>query len=502
MSQKYFLFPIEMGRKEKSMNYLSVKKSVGGSLSQIISFWQSIEKLVPDENGLIDGPEVFFKKRTETIGVFADKACEQSIGKVDFAESTIPNLNFENFHEILQNYSAKVIGYDPKNMSIHVQISESGRNTIKLTPAKTKAILIKETAKRTNLTESEIKTRLNLIEFYGIKNPFMLQKIAESISPQPKGEDISRPDVMYQQGDQKVIATMLIAASRGIPYLLEGPKSVGKNIAWETVSYLLNRKLFAVQCDRRMTKEDLFGRVGTDNSRSLLDESEIADILCKWETTKYRGEIAADTLAPLLANAIANLSPRLVINYGPVGRAILHEQAGYGSILLLDEMNLSDPSTFTSLFNMLTDRHSEYIEFDTVRLPIPKRMVIGGTQNGLGGEYIGTNALNGAAMNRWGVVKIAPPDSIIDLLKTVPDAVNVVPDDLSSMDKIYSEFVAAAKSGQISDAALNIRGFKAAVDMVACGIPVAQAVIENVVNSISDIDEVEDLTEIVNSIIK
>ena len=484
------------------MNYLAVKKSIGGSVTHVLSFWESIENMVPDESGMIDGPEVYFKKRTETIGVFTDKACEQLIGKVDFGESTIPDLTFDTFSKVLHGYTAKVVGFDPDNMTIHVSISESGDNTVKLTPSKSKAAIIKETAQRTGLSDNEVKTRIDLIEFYGIKNPFMMQKIANSISPQPEGENITRPKVLYQQGEQKIISSLLIAASRGIPYLLEGPKSVGKNVAWETLSYLLNRKLFAVQCDRRMTKEDVFGRVGTDNSRSLLGDSEIADILKDWEFTKYQGKIAAGILAPILSSIISNLSPRLVINYGPVGRAMLHEQAGYGSLLLLDEMNLSDPSTFASLFNMLTDRHSEYIEFDTVRLPIPKGMVIGGTQNGLGGEYLGTNALNGAAMSRWGVIKINAPSSIISLLKTVPDAVNVIPDDLATMDKIYAEFVAAAKSGQISDAALNVRGFKAAVDMVAWGTPVSQAIIENVVNSISDIDEVEVLTEIVDAISK
>lgn len=102
-------------------------------------------------------------------------------------------------------------------------------------------------------------------------------------------------------------------------------------------------------------------------------------------------------------------------------------------------------------------------------------------------------------MSRWGVIKIAPPNDILGLLKTVPD-VDVLEDGvLETLNRIYSDFTSAVSCEMVSDACLNVRGFKAATEMIICGLPIAQAVIQFVVNSISDPDESEALAEIVKA---
>lgn len=471
-------------------------KAVGSSDPSVTnSFWNVVKTLPPNVDGKVDGPRVYFKALTERIGVYSDKDCSLSVGKIkDFLGGS-----FEQFSTALPSYgdyTANVVEVKGRDALVEIIPDISSKTPVVKKPKD----VLSETVERTGLSQDEVKARLDLIKFYGVKErSFMFEQVARMIAPQPEGENIPRPAVMYQQGKEEVIKTLLYAASRGCYMVLEGAKSVGKNVAWETMSYILNRKLFSLQCDRRMCREDAYGRVGTDNSRTILSKAEIADMLAEYEFAKLNGKCGADSIAPIIENIIGNLSPRLVVNYGVVGQALLHEQAGYGAILLLDEMNLSDPSTFATLFNNLTDRHSQYIEFDTVRIPISRNMIIGGTQNSLGGEFFGTNALNGASMSRWGVIKIAPPNDILGLLKTVPDVDMLEDGVLETLNRIYSDFAGAVSCEMVSDACLNVRGFKAATEMIICGLPVAQAVIQFVVNSISDPDESEALAEIVKA---
>lgn len=481
---------------EKINFIIKARRQIGGNVKASNEFWKAFDS-DPGQPGnpsmLMRAVPVYLKANTQgenKILVYSDKECTVAVARMT-QDSPLSPEQLEG----LKGYQSEVISRDNHEITISIDAAKDKTFTPTLN-------LAEKISKETGLTEESVKERFELLEYYGVPNSGRIfEEIAFKIARQPEGEEINRPDVLFVNNEkQNVIKQMLIAAAKGVNYCLEGAKSVGKNVAWETVGYLLNRKIFSVQCSYDMTAETVLGHVGTDNSRKVLTIPEIERYISNYEVLKSQGQGVAEAIAPIMESVISNLSPRLVINYGAAGRALQHENAGYGSILLLDEMNLSNPSSFTSLFNQITDRHSQYIEIDTERVPISRDLVIGGTQNSVGTEYSGTSKMNGAAMSRWAVLKVKAAKSILPVLKTSPSSEYLSEEELETLNKLYQAFRESAESGDISDSALNIRGFKAAVDLISCGISVGQAVIDCVVNTVYEEDEIEILSAQVEAI--
>lgn len=462
----------------ENTNFVITRNIAGGKSAK--DFWTELRNAPKDENGNLTTPISLYVKKEGKMG-----------GSTTFAKSPddatevakCSELNEEN----IESKKIRVIQYFPQvegQCKEHAVCEFFFDSSAQYVP-KPKSDIIKETSMRTGLSEDDVKERLSLISQYGIKKGKWLERVAAKIARQPDGEAVQKPEKLFTEGKERVVWSLLVAAATGNHVCLEGSKSVGKNVAWETVSYLLNRKIFSLQCSFDMSIESVFGHVGTNN-RKPMTVSEISDAISDIEISLRNGTSIADALAPIIASHLDNLSPSLGLVWGVAGRAMLHENAGFGSILLLDEMNLSNPSTFASLFNQLTDKHSEYLSVDTESLVIPHDMMIGGTQNTLGGNYFGTNALNDASMSRWLVKKVHGLASIAGLIRE--SGIEITDEDTETLDNLYKSFTVAVNSGEVSDSALNIRGFLSAADMVSAGETMLNAV-TMMINTIADEDE-------------
>ncbi len=77
-------------------------------------------------------------------------------------------------------------------------------------------------------------------------------------------------------GKQGLIAHELRNAVNRFPVIMEGEKSVGKNVFVETIAWLLNMPLFLITFSRNMSPSSVYGEKSTDNSASEYFKTEMA----------------------------------------------------------------------------------------------------------------------------------------------------------------------------------------------------------------------------------
>lgn len=392
--------------------------------------------------------------------------------------------------EITENrYDARVIGRKTGSYAV-IEIEELGEATKEIITEE--AISEIEKTLEGVLSEEGFKKRKALLETYEIDEKSELyKKVLENIKKQDV--EIEAPKTIYKKlGKQNVIKRILSHIVCGHNVILEGPKSVGKNVAWETVAYILNCKIIMLQCDGKMTKSSMFGHASTDNSLKDKITSDGAKALLD----SFYNKTSTSEANEFLKDVAKSMSPTLKLSPGPVTQALLEANEGKGVILLLDEMNLSDPNTLSGAFNALTDRHTKSIYInDLGDVPIPEGLIIGATQNCLGGNYLGTKQQNDATLSRFVCLDIKEAGSIKNILKQVD--VNVDPEALNILDKIYHDFTNLVLSG-VSESCLNVRGFKAALESVALGMSVADAVGDCVINTVPVVDDRDTLRSVVD----
>ena len=101
-------------------------------------------------------------------------------------------------------------------------------------------------------------------------------------------------------------------------------------------------------------------------------------------------------------------------------------------------------------------------------------------------------------MFRFVCMSIQDSNSISHLLRQVH--VSVDPDVITTLDKIYSAFADQVLNG-VSESCLNVRGFKAALESIALGMEVSEAVEDCVINTVPVVDDRETLKQEVDNYI-
>jgi hypothetical protein len=186
-------------------------------------------------------------------------------------------------------------------------------------------------------------------------------------------------------------------------------------------------------------------------------------------------------------------SPDLVFTEGPVVKALNRANEGFGTILLLDEMNLADGNLISGVFNMLTDGSSDHIYVTGVgEIAIPKDcLFIGATQNPPTGNYTGINSQNTATQSRFTAIQMPKVPSIAPVLKREAEKWDVPEFIIDKMNEVYNKFRELALDGEdsISTDSLNIRGFESAVRLCGIGRSAKDAITEGVINTCGDIEE-------------
>lgn len=341
------------------------------------------------------------------------------------------------------------------------------------------------------LGEDEADKRIKYLKKNDIdEDDLLFAPSLELILAQP--EPIPEPKKLYikeKGAKESLIKKILRNTVLGDAVILEGPKSVGKNVAWESIGWLLNRPMEVLNCSKKMTKADIFGSLSTDaeQKNDLTVEGAMA-LLRAFSTEEmevYERQKLVDKASEFLVAMAKSSSADVKLQFGPVTRALINAH-DHGTILIIDELNLSEPNLFAGTFNALTDKHTTNYQINGLgQVKIPKKLIIGGTQNG-GVGYLGTEKQNSATMSRFNVIRLTTTGDITKVLVAHAKAenLNVDMEIIENLNKIYREFVNVSKGkGASGEEPLNVRGFERALGHIAFGQSIGEAVKECVVNS-------------------
>lgn len=435
-------------------------------------------------------------------------------------------LSFEEIKELEKGAEFELVGALQGGNTVVVKATQSNRVVVSTDTSKsiykTVGDILKEVAERTGLSDSQIDERVAYLEKNGVtpkKTPLLFILTLLLIFPQK--ENIKRPKKFYIHNveGESLIKRILRNVALGDPIILEGPKSTGKNVAWETISWLLNRPIEVLNCSARMTYATMFGSPQTDDTAKDKITLEGAKSFIKSFFSKKENDDAAEFLKNL-ANCMA---PSVKTIPGPVSRAIMSARER-GTILIADELNLSDPNTFSGAFNGLTDKHTvEYNISGIGVVQIPHGFIVGGTQNATGGTYLGTKQQNQATMSRFNVIRLSAPGSIKSVLmennhmdflnEKIGITVRTNNDEedeklqrvcedsdvlnfskyeelcanyskfVEVLDIIYKDFQDLVEAGSSTEDCLNVRGFERALSHVLLGETLKESINECVINT-------------------
>ncbi|MBQ8806318.1 MAG: AAA family ATPase [Bacteroidaceae bacterium] len=274
-----------------------------------------------------------------------------------------------------------------------------------------------------------------------------------------KRANVRHPKAMYQKvNNEQHMRRMTQFALAGRSFVLEGGQSVGKNVSAETLCYWLNLPWYLVTMSADMSTDDIYGGKSTDNTASnhltmdLAKRALAGDKDAAIEYDLYKAKAA---------------SVQIVMDESEFCRW-LEEQDENGqslpAVFILNEMNMADPNLLAGIFNQVLDGTSFISVPGRGRLNVNPGSFIIGTQNP---GFEGTQTQNQATTSRFGVFKFGYPENIVAPLRAgLGDFADEVPGVVyNQVNKLYMETLAAVKSGEISDACLNIRGYVSAIKM-------------------------------------
>lgn len=439
-----------------------------------------------------------------TVSRTSDVSIDTAYGK------TATNDDLKAF--INYGYTATIVGKGQMGEAIIKLSAKVNNNVKKVKIAKIEAKkVIKELIDSGKLTKEEVDERILYLSSHNItEKDEMFSFILMAIWQHPDNAKVIKPKKLYinpNPKEESIIKRMLRNIILNDHVILEGAKACGKNVAWESISWLLNRPLEILNCDGKMTKASMFGSPTTDMTAkkdlNVDGAKEFINVFFSRLMGSLKGAFSlffkkhvevedkddtVDKAAEFLISTIKCASPDIVLEKGPITRALIdaHER---GTILIIDEMNLSDPNTLAGALNALTDKHTKEYQINGIgKVVIPEGLIIGATQNGTGGEYIGTKKQNDATMSRWNCIRINAPTTILQILKNNP--IDLEDRYFEMLDNIYQKFSRAAKvSRTVSESCLNVRGFERVLGHIAMGQDILDAVCECVINTCDAKDE-------------
>ena len=268
---------------------------------------------------------------------------------------------------------------------------------------------------------------------------------------------VRKPKAIYQKvKNEASMRRMVQRALGGRSFILEGGQSVGKNVAAETLCFWLNLPWFLVTMSADMSTDDIYGGKSTDNTAGQMLTLDLAK-------KALAGDKEAQILYDLYKAKAASV--QIVMDESEFCRWLEEKDNGGGSlpaVFMLNEMNMGDPNLLAGVFNQVLDGTSFISVPGRGRLNVNPNSFIIGTQNP---GFEGTQTQNQATVSRFGVFKFGFPDNIVAPLRAgLGDFADEVPGAVyNQVNKLYMETLESVKSGELSDACLNIRGYVAAI---------------------------------------
>lgn len=332
--------------------------------------------------------------------------------------------------------------------------------------------------------------------------------------------------------------------------LLEGEKSTGKNVLFETALWCMWESMYLQTLSNSMSGADLYGSRTTDNSASEALKDFDSSILAKaaFYRSLMEGSIRTLLSSGMSVNQAAETIRKQITDHDAKikdasdGDKILElfqmeamfkkasaqaqsvnivfdtselvEWLTNGGGFVLNEMNMANANFLSSFVNQLLDGTGFLFVPGRGEIPINPHCVLLATQNA---DYEGTQQQSEAVMSRFDVITVGQPKSIEGQLKAAVHAaleedgcpeLDLSAEYYSQCQKLYAEwrkamFSTKADRVMISNACLNIRGFVRALTRVAesrgCS-RLSTNIISGVVNG-CPVDERPTLAGFVNNII-
>ncbi len=242
------------------------------------------------------------------------------------------------------------------------------------------------------------------------------------------------PDPAYVYYGKKVWEKAIAAILCGENLLLAGPKATGKNVLAENLACLFGRPLYSVSFHVNVDAAYLIGSDTFDGSR-------------------------------------------VVFRPGPVHCCAVH--GGFG---VLDEINMARNEALAVLHATLDYRHMiDVAGYDRIEVDPAARFI--GTMNY---GYAGTRDLNEALCSRFAVLDM-PLIEKADLLRLLQDS---FPDMKVQMrvqfTELFYELERKARSAEVSERALDLRGLLDAAALMSRGVTSGDALEMCIVNKTFD----------------
>ena len=352
--------------------------------------------------------------------------------------------------------------------------------------------------KSAGIAEDDLYERVTYMQEHGVSKENivavlrMYNKVEGVVKPKSLYQPIEERDVEGEVVSEGVICRMIRNIVVGNNILLEGPKSTGKNVAWETIAWLTNRQLCSMTMNSEVSKEDMFGMYTTDNSPSeSLTENNLSSFLsflkALFKKTKEscinqeqnedigKGKTKKSHLSFML-NVIKTMGTTLKFVPGFVGMALVD---GDKKISLIDEMNMGRANILSSAFNTLCDDHSTSVYIPGMgRIPIPQHLIIGATQNGEeDGMMSGIQMQNEATLSRFVIIRMTPSSGSVKNI-FVAAKTGASEEQIELADKIFCHIRDGYLDGALSGKAVSIRNFNMFLRNVANGQPIKEALLE------------------------
>lgn len=273
-------------------------------------------------------------------------------------------------------------------------------------------------------------------------------------------------------GKEGIIAEGLRNAVNRMAAICEGEKSVGKNVYMETIAWLLGQPLYMLTFSRQMSPSSIYGEKSTDNSASemlkTMDDEAMAKVMLETRATEIKnvnGAIKAAARFEIMKARAASVS--IVIDQSELCDWLID-----GGTMVLNEMNMGESNFLSSFLNPLTDGTGFLFIPGRGEVKMHPDCVLFGTQNA---DYEGVQQQNEATMSRFNGLYFKQPESVIGQFKAATAAelakigcdYKLNEDYFKQAQNFYTQCMKAVRSGAISNAVLNIRGFVRALTTVA-----------------------------------
>ncbi|MFE8096040.1 ATPase [Bacillus toyonensis] len=430
----------EEGAVDKDMSHsvkiLEREVIVKGSLRQYTGKTKVIKAFQQGDTTLVS-----FKKETDKITTLFQG---EPAGEVNLSSNDESVQSLKKGLQVLNEVVGKVIDIKPTTYTVSFKIDESIFNQV----AETDDVNTLKDVKEEVMNKVGIeKGELEAIESYLRSNDVSEKHIILTFETYRKyDEDVAnripkKPETLFKD-TFGAVKKAVVYTNKGKHLRLEGEKGTGKNVFVRTLAWIYQRPLFEVSLNSQFDKMDLLGSKSFEQGTNE-DGKPFSNVIFEKEAFVEAMEI--------------------------------------GAFINLDEVNTVDPSVLVQIHSAVDDRGA---------MQVPGYGWVEAGQNfgvmlTMNKDYIGTNPLNEATMDRFTPILFPSNKSIIETLRVrVPSATLI---DIQDADKIYKNIFAMVEGGQISKNCLTIRGFISALE-VAEDLGLKEAIIDNVANRIEDED--------------